>query len=384
MVDQQIDQNKKEDENDGWAEFDQIKRKKPSRPPPPPRPAPPRPAPPSRPPAVQVDYASGRNTPSVIIKAPSSDSIKSWNVTQSDTLILKCNIEALEASALEEDDEVDPFDTTEFEGIVKELKIKEEDPFDTSLCDLNLGPSKTELKLIENEILSASNKNNEAGDKSNLDLLSEEVPEPKPEEEEPEDPFDTGFVEELLPNKGDPFNTDHVDEEDEDFDPFDTTVADKVIPVRKPKVSQKSIVSIEDDDFDPTTAFVVKKAKPPPPPRPSIPPEKLVDPFAVELTEPEPKEPIKVLTPKKEHTQVFAGRARPKTIEQIQKEKQLEEELLNEFGGPLQRSLTDEDFDPRGFDSSPVKEEPLTPESPDPFNTDGIDPFDTSAVQIAG
>jgi len=384
VVDKQIDQNKKEGENDGWAEFDQIKRKKPSRPPPPPRPAPPRPAPPSRPPAVQVDYASGRNTPSVIIKAPSSDSIKSWNVTQSDTLILKCNIEALEASALEEDDEADPFDTTEFEGIVKELKIKEEDPFDTSLCDLNLGPSKTELKLIENEILSASNKNNEAGDKSNLDLLSEEVPEPKPEEEEPEDPFDTGFVEELLPNKGDPFNTDHVDEEDEDFDPFDTTVADKVIPVRKPKVSQKSIVSIEDDDFDPTTAFVVKKAKPPPPPRPSIPPEKLVDPFAVELTEPEPKEPIKVLTPKKEHTQVFAGRARPKTIEQIQKEKQLEEELLNEFGGPLQRSLTDEDFDPRGFDSSPVKEEPLTPESPDPFNTDGIDPFDTSAVQIAG
>jgi len=385
VVDQQISQNRKEDENDGWAEFDQIKRKKPSRPPPPPRPTPPRPAPPSRPPAVQIDYASGRNTPSVIIKAPSSDSIKSWNVTQSDTLILKCNIEALEASALEEEGEADPFDTTEFEGIVKELKIKEADPFDTSSCtDVSLGPSKTELKLIENEILIGGNKNNELGEKSNLDLLSEQVPEPNSEE----DPFDTGFVEELLPNKGDPFNTDHVDEEDdEDFDPFDTTAADEVIPVRKPKVSQKSTVSIEDDSFDPSAAFVVKKSKarPAPPPRPSIAP--IVDPFAT--TDVEPVKPVEVLKPKKkEHTQVFVGRSRPKTLEKIEAEKKkLEEELLNEFGGPLQRSLTDEDFDPRGFDSSPVKEKtpsPVTPESPDPFDTDGIDPFDTSAVQIAG
>ena len=127
VVDQQISQNQQDNKNVGWAEFDQIKRKKPSRPPPP-RPAPPRPPAPSRPPAVQVDYASGRNTPSVIIKAPSSDSIKSWNVTQSDTLILKCNIEALEASALEEEVEADPFDTTEFEEIVKKWKIKEGDP----------------------------------------------------------------------------------------------------------------------------------------------------------------------------------------------------------------------------------------------------------------
>ena len=127
VVDQQISQNQQDNKNVGWAEFDQIKRKKPSRPPPP-RPAPPRPPAPSRPPAVQVDYASGRNTPSVIIKAPSSDSIKSWNVTQSDTLILKCNIEALEASALKEEVEADPFDTTEFEEIVKKWKIKEGDP----------------------------------------------------------------------------------------------------------------------------------------------------------------------------------------------------------------------------------------------------------------
>ena len=137
VVDQQISQNQQDNKNVGWAEFDQIKRKKPSRPPPP-RPAPPRPPAPSRPPAVQVDYASGRNTPSVIIKAPSSDSIKSWNVTQSDTLILKCNIEALEASALEEEVEADPFDTTEFEEIVKEWKIKEGDPLQHYQCTHSL------------------------------------------------------------------------------------------------------------------------------------------------------------------------------------------------------------------------------------------------------
>ena len=90
---------------------------------------------------------------------------------------------------------------------------------------------------------------------------------------------------------------------------------------------------------------------------------------------------------KKEHTEVFVGRARPKTREQLEAEekKKREEELLNEFGGPLKRSLTDEDFDPRAFDSPPaIEEKPETPESPDPFDTDGIDPFDTSAVQIAG
>ena len=46
VVDQQLFESKKEAENEGWAEFDQIKRKKPSRPPPP-RPNPPRPPPPT-------------------------------------------------------------------------------------------------------------------------------------------------------------------------------------------------------------------------------------------------------------------------------------------------------------------------------------------------
>ena len=156
-------------------------------------------------------------------------------------MILKCNIEAIEASALEVEQEADPFDTTEFEGIVSKLKPNEEDPFDTSICtDIGLGPSKTELKLIENEILANGTSGPQNEEKSNLDFLSKEVREVKePELEEEVDPFNTEFVEELLPDKGDPFNTDHIEEdniEDDDFDPFDTTVADTVIPIRKPKI----------------------------------------------------------------------------------------------------------------------------------------------------
>ena len=243
VVDKQAKAQKFGDEEGGWGAFDTaVERKKPPRPPPR-RPPPPRPPRPSdsgakETPQVQVDYASGsntgRNTPSVIIKAPSSESIKSWNVNQAETLILKCNIEAIEASALEEDDDDDPFDTKQFEGIVAELKGKEEDPFDTSAAS-KLGPS--EIKELE-----------------------------KGNEEEKKDPFDTEFAEDLVPNKGDPFSTEHVPEDD--FDPFDTTVADAVIPVRAPTIDQKTIVSIEDNDFDPEASFKTKKARPAPPPKP--------------------------------------------------------------------------------------------------------------------
>jgi len=80
VIDQQLNQNQSPSADEGWAAFGEVKPR-PSRPLPP-RPAPPRPAPPSRPsaPRVEIDYASGRNTPSVIVKAPSSESIKSWNV----------------------------------------------------------------------------------------------------------------------------------------------------------------------------------------------------------------------------------------------------------------------------------------------------------------
>ena len=110
------------------------------------------------------------------------------------------------------------------------LRPREADPFDTSICtDINLGPSRVELHLIEAEIL-GEDRQEEAGEKSNLDLLCEEVPEVQKKEEEPldesvdpfdtshvdgvvetdADPFDTKYVEGLLPNKGDPFDTSFI------------------------------------------------------------------------------------------------------------------------------------------------------------------------------
>ena len=97
--------------------------------------------------------------------------------------ILKLNIEAIEASALEEQEEFDPFDTTEYEEVVSGLRPKEADPFDTSICtDINLGPSRVELHLIEAGIL-GEDRQEEAGEKSNLDLLCEEVPEVQKKED---------------------------------------------------------------------------------------------------------------------------------------------------------------------------------------------------------
>ena len=360
-VERQIETNLKEEDSGGWAEFDAIKRKKPSRPPPP-RPPPPRPPSRPKPPAVNIDYASGRNTPAVIIKAPSTESVKSWNVTQSETLILKSNIEALEASALEDEDEIDPFDTTEYDGIVKELKAKSEDPFDTSHC--NLEPSKTELKLIEEELI--GDKKSEEDNKDPFDTEHAEGVANK--EEEPEDPFDTGDTE----------KKEQEEEDNDDFDPFDTTVADKVIPIRSPKISQKSTISIEDDDFDPSKAFSTqssKEAEAPakaPPPRPGALPQQEYDPFAArEGTAPAPV--VKKIRP--EHQVKISGRQRPKTLAQIEAERRAAEAAAE---------ISDDDFDPRAAtpeEKPATPEVPKTPESPDPFNTDGIDPFDTSAVE---
>ena len=353
-VEKQIEDNQREEANAGWAAFDEVKRKKPSRPPKPPPPRPPRPAARPNPPAVSIDYASGRNTPAVIIKAPSTESVRSWNCTQSETLIIKNNIEALDASQIENEDEIDPFDTTEYEGLVKELKGQTEDPFDTSNVE-NLEPSKTELKLIEQELIGEKK-----GEEDNKDPFDTEFAEKVvPKEKEPDDPFDTGE-----PEPKD-------EEEDEDFDPFDTSVVEKVIPVRKPKVSSKSTISIEDDDFDPSKAFSTKKKEEPPPPPPQRPTELPVyDPFASrEGTAPPPI--VKRVRP--EHQVKIAGRARPKTQAQIEAEKavQLAKETIVE---------SDDDFDPRA--DTPPTPKPKTPESPDPFDTDGIDPFDTTAVQI--
>ena len=356
MLDKQLAAQKFADEEGGWGAFDtKVERKKPSRPPPRRPPPPPRPAPPSVPPKVQVDYASGRTTPTVIVKAPSSESIKSWNVNQAEELRLKCNIEAIEASALEDDDqEEDPFDTKQFEGIVAELKGKEEDPFDTTAA-ANIGPC--ELRQIEKEVL---------GDNQTK------------VEDENGDPFETGFAEELLPNKGDPFSTNHVEEDD--FDPFDTAIADKVIPVRSPRISQKSTVSIEDDDFDPGASFKTNKAKPPPPPARAPVVKKEIDPFFTE----QEKKPAPAPAPAPVKRPVYKNaRQRPQTLQEKQAIAEAARQKELEAQRALEEHISDDDFDPRADSPPPVVEKPETPEtpeSPDPFNTDGVDPFDTSGI----
>ena len=307
---------------------------------------------------MNIDYASGRNTPAVIIKAPSTESVRSWNCTQSETLIIKNNIEALNASQIENEDEIDPFDTTEYEGLVKELKGQTEDPFDTSKVE-NLEPSKTELKLIEQELIGEKK-----GDEDNKDPFDTEFAEKVvPKEKEPEDPFDTGE-----PDLKE-------EEEEQDFDPFDTSVADKVIPIRKPKVSSKSTISIEDEDFDPSRAFSTSPKSPAPPSRPVDLPKRLEDdPFATrEGSAPSCPPPVAPRKVRPEHQVKLTGRQRPKTAAQIEAEQ-----------AALQKQLaivdSDDDFDPRA--DTPPTPKPQTPESPDPFDTDGVDPFDTSAVQI--
>ena len=245
------------------------------------------------------------------------------------------------------------------------LSFKEVDPFDTSNCGIT-GPSKTELKLLEGEILSVSDKPN-LGDKSNQDILAQLGEDQALDDSI--DPFDTEFASEVLPDKGDPFDTSHVGphqpetEEDPEFDPFDTSAADQVIPVRKPKISQRSTISIEDDDFDPESSFQVKKARRPPPARPSLP-----DPFAVNLDEGSGASTAKVLTPVAESRELVTDLS----FEEDSKKrnlKSLEEEFLDDIGGPLKKSFTDDDFNPRGS-SSPEPE------------LDEDDPFDTSNVQL--
>jgi hypothetical protein len=191
----------------GWAAF---KEDKPARPPPPK----PKPGVPRRPPQVQINPSSRPNTPSVVVKAPSTESIKSWNISVAETLIKKSELEALEAEVLaeREEEEFDPFDTTNF---ASEEEAKEEsgsvhdieDPFDTS-----------EIPDFEKEERLKREEEEEARRKAQVDLLTDDkdvggeidlvpiIPEKGPEP----DPFDTGFAARVLPNKGDPFDTSFV------------------------------------------------------------------------------------------------------------------------------------------------------------------------------
>ena len=306
--------------DEGWVAFEV--KKKPPRPAAPPR-APKRPPPP---PVLSVDPSSRPETPSVVVKAPSTESIKSWNCTTADNLIKKSEKAAAEA-LVEQEEEFDPFDTSNFQD-EKEI-TNFEDPFDTSAVDGVIGidnEEQTQPKELQKEEEEEESENEEEEVPDPFDVITciqgkenlTEVPiKPAPQELEEADPFDTSFATEVLPNKGDPFDTSYVsgdpgkaelkaleeellsdisstkkeaeadprvvgrarpkgsgtsgnlsaksfdvDVEVED-DPFDTSIVDKVIPVRRAKKGSAGI-SIEDDDFDPATSF--QKSKSPAPP----------------------------------------------------------------------------------------------------------------------
>ena len=154
-----------------------------------------------------MDPASRPETPSVVVKAPSTESIKSWNCNVADSLIRKSEIEAEEALK-EEEEEFDPFDTTEFEEVAAKGAgvANYEDPFDTTKAANFLDE---EEKAEESEE-SDSNEEEEVPDPfevidhiTDTPKLNVEVIKPVQEEveEEEADPFDTAFAAEVLPNK---------------------------------------------------------------------------------------------------------------------------------------------------------------------------------------
>lgn len=283
--------------SEGWAAFDGVK---PKRPPPPPKR-------PNRPPPIPANLEA----PSVVLRCPSIDSIKSWNVNVSDTLIRKSEIEAQDA--LREIEEYDPFDTKDFEEDEKKDDGEEEfeDPFDTTAAaafveQVEEAKRQEELARQPVDLLGG-------GDDGDLETGGDTLLPTDPEV----DPFDTEFAADVLPNKGDPFNTNHVkgdlgpaeikaledeflpedefdpriqdgtavpkkslpgiagrcrpkggsgelsvklpsvEQEEEEEDPFDTSIVDKVVPVRR--AEKRSEISVEDEEFDPSATF--KKSK---------------------------------------------------------------------------------------------------------------------------
>ena len=394
----------------GWAAFEETKKPKPSRPPPP-RPAPPRPL--QRPKLQHLDPTGGKGAPSVVIKAPSTESIKSWNCATADILIKKSEIEALDEPLPEADsEEEDPFDTSNFESVVKELNKDQEaedleedqDPFDIS------GFKSPEPQELQADLLTTALEDAEDGAKVS-DL---EAPCIVPSTAIEVDPFDTEFASSVLPDKGDPFDTSYVkggpgkaeikalEEEfltqeefdprtdeateaptgkvypgvagrarpkraakadleikapeaaDEEEDPFDTTIVDKVIPVRK--AAKTSDVSVEDENFDPTSTFndCIEEVDPfdttiagqvipelaDPEPVPDSPPEQVEsqpeEPAQPPEPEPEPEQPVE------QPQEPLPAPVKPKPVD----------EIARKIGRarprkPLPRQLTDEEFDPR-------------------------------------
>ena len=384
----------------GWAAFKSDK--KPNRPPPP-KPAPPRPKRPLLAPQEKSNV-------SVVVKAPSTESIKSWNCATADNLITKSKIEALANSALEEDseeEEFDPFDTSNYKDVTEDIEnqVKEErieDPFDTSaIPDFKESDEKNE----EDE---------EDKPEEQIDLLADIDSEDKLDATlvpiaKDIDPFDTEFASDILPNKGDPFDTSFVkgapgkaelraleeefidkeefdprpqegtsiprkqvapgtagrqrpsaalrglstdleikappientkldlDEEEDIEDPFDTSIVNKVIPVRKAKHSSE--ISVEDQDFDPTSTFQEIEIEE-------------IDPFdtsAATYVIPELRAQAEA------EAKAKAEEEERKAIEKAQADAKVKENAIAEAAAKLASKIDEEFIDKEEFDPRPQK-----------------------------
>lgn len=230
---------------DGWAAFEKKK---------PPRPAPPKPRQP-RAPTVSVTAIDPSDAPSVVVKAPSTESIKSWNISVAENLIRKVE----ESSAVEPVLEEDPFDTThieDFEEDNSKAVESSEDPFDTSgikvdsivtrICETQEdkpGDSESEKEEDVPDLISDTLTNNPLNGKDS-------------------DPFDTEFASDVLPDKGDPFDTSYVPQQDSSVSALDSlereckgSLASSNIENTETIVKTASKIQVEDTEFDPTATF---------------------------------------------------------------------------------------------------------------------------------
>ena len=281
--------------DEGWAAFE---GNKPKRPPPPVRP--------NRPPPPRAALDPSDN-PAVVVRVPSTESVKSWNVSAAERSIHTHHEERRDTLREEdEEDEYDPFDTKgygEENDRAEDAEDDIEDPFAVPDAVNEIAEQVEEAKRQDELAKQPVDLLGGDGDNAGGGTLTPEV---NPDV----DPFDTEFAAEVLPNKGDPFETGHIDikaleeellaepefdprtaegtavpkknlpgvagrarprgasgelsvkapseeKEEVEEDPFDTSIVDKVVPLRR--AEKRSEISVEDDDFDPTATF--KKSK---------------------------------------------------------------------------------------------------------------------------
>ena len=192
-------------------------------------------------------------------------------------------------------EEVDPFDT----DFAADVLPNKGDPFDTSY--VKGGPGKAEIRALEEEFLTQEEFDPRVAEGSSVPKQVAPGTAGKPR------PIHRGGSRGKLEIKAPPAPPPE-EEEDAEEDPFDTSIVDKVIPIRAAK--QRTDLSVEDDDFDPTQSF--RQAN-----------KKEIDPFDTSVAAaviPELETPAD-------------DEDKPLTVEPIEK--------------PLPTSLTDDDFDPR-------------------------------------